>query len=63
MIGSFAAHFYFVYVHPFCDGNGRTARVINVSSLYHAGWKKMKRLPLSNAINNELNGLPLSGGF
>lgn len=56
LIGSFVAHFYFVYVHPFCDGNGRTARIINASSLYHAGWKKMKSLPLSNAINNEING-------
>lgn len=56
LIGSFVAHFYFVYVHPFCDGNGRTARIVNASSLYHAGWKKMKSLPLSNAINNEING-------
>lgn len=56
LIGSFVAHFYFVYVHPFCDGNGRTVRIINASSLYHAGWKKMKSLPLSNAINNEING-------
>lgn len=37
LIDSFVAHFYFVYVHPFCDGNGRTARIINVSSLYRAG--------------------------
>ena len=56
LIGSFVAHFYFVYVHPFCDGNGRTAWIVNASSLYHAGWKKMKSLPLSNAINNEING-------
>ena len=56
LIGSFVAHFYFVYVHPFCDGNDRTARIVNASSLYHAGWKKMKSLPLSNAINNELSG-------
>ena len=56
LIGSFVAHYYFVYVHPFCDGNGRTARIVNASSLYHAGWKKMKSLPLSNAINNELSG-------
>ena len=56
LIGSFIAHFYFVYVHPFCDGNGRTARIINASSLYHAGWKKMKSLPLSNAINNAIHG-------
>ena len=56
LIGSFSAHFYFVYVHPFCDGNGRTARIINASTLYHAGWKKMKSLPLSNAINNAIHG-------
>lgn len=56
LIGSFVAHFYFVYVRPFCDGNGRTARIVNASSLYHAGWKKMKSLPLSNAINNAIHG-------
>ena len=27
LLNSFVAHFYFVYVHPFCDGNGRTARI------------------------------------
>lgn len=56
LIGSFVAHFYFVYIHPFCDGNGRTIRIINASSLYHAGWDKMKSLPLSSAINNNIHG-------
>lgn len=56
LIRSFAAHFYFVYVHPFCDGNGRTARILNASQLYHGGYRKMKSLPLSNAINNQLSG-------
>lgn len=56
LIDSFVAHFYFVYIHPFCDGNGRTARIINASTLYHAGWNKMKSLPLSSAINNNLPG-------
>ena len=46
LIRSFVAHFYFVYLHPFCDGNGRTARILNASQLYHAGYRKMKSLPL-----------------
>lgn len=53
---AFVAHFYFVYVHPFCDGNGRTARTLNASQLYYSGYRKMKNLPLSSAINNQLSG-------
>ncbi len=56
LINSFAAHFYFVYVHPFCDGNGRTARILNASQLYHGGYRKMRCLPLSSAINNQRSG-------
>lgn len=56
LINSFVAHFYFVYLHPFCDGNGRTVRILNASQLYHSGYRKMKNLPLSNAINNQLSG-------
>ncbi|MBQ3194788.1 MAG: Fic family protein [Oscillospiraceae bacterium] len=56
LIHSFICHFYFVYVHPFCDGNGRAARILNASQLYHAGYSKMKRLPLSSSINSHLNG-------
>ena len=56
LIQSFVAHFYFVYIHPFCDGNGRAARILNASHLYHNGYRKMKNLPLANAINNQLSG-------
>lgn len=56
LIRSFVAHFYFVYLHPFCDGNGRVARILNASQLYHGGYRKMKNLPLSSAINNQLSG-------
>ena len=45
-----------VYLHPFCDGNGRTARILNASQLYHAGYRKMKSLPLSSAVDNQLSG-------
>ena len=54
LLRSFVAHFYFVYIHPYCDGNGRAARILNASQLYHGGFKKMKSLPLANAINNQL---------
>lgn len=56
LLRSFVSHFYFVYVHPFCDGNGRTARILNASQLYHSGYRKMKTLPLSSSINNQLSG-------
>lgn len=56
LIASFVFHFCFVYIHPFCDGNGRTARIINSSQLYWNGMKKMKYLPLSTSINEHLNG-------
>lgn len=50
------SHFYFVYIHPFCDGNGRTARILTQSYLFHNGYKKIKYLPLSRTINDNLSG-------
>ena len=47
-------HFYFVYIHPFCDGNGRTARILNSSYLYDKGYKKFKNIALSNVINENV---------
>ena len=49
-------HFYFVYVHPYCDGNGRMVRVLTQSYLYHAGLDKLRYIPLSRAINDDLSG-------
>ena len=37
------------------DGNGRVARIMNASNLYFSGLKKMPRLPLSSAINGNLD--------
>lgn len=45
-----------MFIHPFWDGNGWAARILNASHLFHGGYKKMKSLPLANAINNQLNG-------
>ena len=49
-------HFYFVYVHPYCDGNGRMVRVLTQSYLYHNGLDKMRYIALARAINEELSG-------
>lgn len=49
-------HFYFAYIHPFCDGNGRMVRILTQSCLYHCGKEKIKYLPLSRAINQRLSG-------
>lgn len=49
-------HFYFVYVHPFCDGNGRMARILTQSYLRHQGLDKIQFLPISRAINMNLAG-------
>lgn len=56
LIRTFVAHFYFVSLHPFCDGNGRMARIINASQLFYGGYRKTKTLPLSSAINTQLSG-------
>ena len=56
LIKAFILHFYFVYIHPFCDGNGRTARVMTSSYLYHQGYDKMMHLPLSRTVNENLSG-------
>lgn len=49
-------HFYFVYIHPFCDGNGRMARIFTQSFLQQKGMDKIKFLPLSRTINSSLPG-------
>lgn len=41
------AHFYFVYVHPFEDGNGRTARALSLMILLQAGFDIFRAFPIS----------------
>lgn len=44
------AHFYFVYVHPFTDGNGRTARALSLLILLHAGFDFFRSFPISSLV-------------
>lgn len=46
-----AAHLYFVWIHPFGDGNGRTARLIEFHFLLQAGFPTPAAHLLSNFYN------------
>lgn len=46
-------HFYIVYVHPFFDGNGRTARAFTVMYLLKMGFQFFKYLSISTAISKK----------
>ena len=45
------AHLYFVWIHPFGDGNGRTARLIELAILLEAGLPQ----PVCHLLSNHYN--------
>lgn len=47
-----ALHYQIGFDHPFCDGNGRTARVIFLWSLLRQGYWLIEFLPVSRLILN-----------
>ena len=51
IIKAIAAHIYFVLIHPFGDGNGRTARLIEWRTLDHGGIASATSHLLSNHYN------------
>ena len=55
LLAAIIYHFYFVYIHPFADGNGRTARIMMASIMHHAGYDKVGALPISRCINDRLS--------
>ncbi len=46
-------HFYFVYIHPFFDGNGRTARAISYMYLLQKGYDFFKFFSISSVIREQ----------
>lgn len=46
-------HFYFVYVHPFFDGNGRTSRVLQYMYLLQQGYDFFKFFSISTVIREQ----------
>lgn len=55
LIKAIVGHIYFVYIHPFCDGNGRMARILMNSILYQSGYTNVKYLNISNSIRMHLS--------
>lgn len=51
ILSAIAAHLYFVWIHPFGDGNGRTARLIEFRYLLQAGFPTPTAHLLSNFYN------------
>lgn len=48
-----AAHFYFVYIHPFEDGNGRTARTLSFMMLIQSGYDFFRYFSISDIVAKE----------
>lgn len=53
LIKACVAHCYFVYVHPFVDGNGRTARALSFMLLLQAGYDFFRYFSISGVIAEE----------
>lgn len=48
LIQAIATHYHFAAMHPFLDGNGRTARALEALMLQRAGLKDILFVPMSN---------------
>lgn len=53
LIKACIAHFYFVYVHPFVDGNGRTARALTYMILLQSGYGFFRYISISDILAGE----------
>lgn len=50
IVKAFIIHFYFVYIHPFNDGNGRTARALTYMYLLRNGYHFFKFFSISSLL-------------
>lgn len=48
LVQAIAAHYHFAAMHPFLDGNGRTARAIEALMMQRAGLRNVLFIPMSN---------------
>ena len=53
LIQALALHYHFAAMHPFSDGNGRTARVLEALALQRAGLKDSLFIAMSNYYYDE----------
>ena len=51
VVRAIALHFWLAYDHPFCDGNGRTARALFYWSMLHQGYWLFEFVSISSVIN------------
>ncbi len=51
LVRASAAHYYFAYLHPFHDGNGRTARALFYHLMLRAGYDSFQYLSISTVID------------
>jgi len=51
VIAACVLHFQLAFDHPFCDGNGRTARALFYWMMLHSGYWLFEYLPISRLIN------------
>jgi Fic family protein len=51
VVRAIALHFWLAYDHPFCDGNGRTARALFYWAMLHQGYGLFEFISISSVIN------------
>jgi len=56
LIAALAAHYHLAAMHPFLDGNGRTARALEALMLQRAGLRDTCFIPMSNYYYDEKQG-------